>query len=182
MSSKGRKSRVAAASTGLQDVVKPKRVIPPFTPLDCPNGANMREMLYYKIFGQISDAEVYAWRASAAHKIGVAMSSEPRTNPYAGHYAGLVTKELPAVITFLPADPEESWPTATSWLATTKAPKYTDGQLRELDGEYASEGATPLLALLALLDNRVERKIWAWEPKAIASPRFYHYETVYPNG
>lgn len=181
MASKGRRSRVAAASTGLQDILKPKRVIPPFTPLDCPNGATLREMAYYKIFGPMTEAEVFKWRATAAHKIAANISNY-REAPGAEHFAGLLIKELPAVITFLPADPEESWRTATSWLATTKAPKYTDGQLRELDGEYASEGATPLLALLALLDNRVERKIWAWEPKAIASPRFYHYETVYPNG
>ena len=175
MAAKGRKGRVAALNATLP-TVRPVRTVPPFTPLDSPDGATFRELDYYKILQPASPEEIHVWRAEVTHKLGIEVSNAS-AKP-AGYLLGLLIKELPAVLTFLPTDPAEPWQTAAGWLATTKAPNYAAG--RELDPEFAAEGGTPLLAALALLRKRIDGKIWAWSG-ALSAPRFYHYSTVYPN-
>lgn len=180
MAAKGRSGRAKAAQqTGAASTAAPVRKIKPFTPVNDLNGANLRELDYYKILTTLNDAEAAAWLAGPGRLLGrgAVAGMLPAT-----YLLSELLKELPSVVTFVPADPDEDWRSCASWLATTKAPQYRpNGGGRMIDPDFAAEGATPLLAALALLQNRIDRKLWAWSGTT-GAPRFHHYATVYPNG
>lgn len=127
-----------------------------------------------------NEAELAEWARIAGPLIGRVPNAGGHVQERANEALAMLQKEVPALLTFLPADPDETWSTATLWLCTTKPPRFDPlpGQeVRYPDPDFTSEGQTPLLAALNLLESRIARRLWA-NSGAVTSPRIMHYDTV----
>jgi len=172
---KGRSAQAKAAAAqklAAELASRPARQVLPTVGRNSVNGTNAQNLAIFGVCNRpLTPPELAEWDRVAFQlhsDLGTPMQLRDRP-AVASHFLATFVKQLPAAVTFLPSDPEQDWDTAEAWLATTGAPNYTPppGQpIKEINPERTGEGATPLLACLALLESRIKRQAWAFARKA----------------
>lgn len=154
-----------------------------------PNGATLRVLLHYGFLSArlLTTEERTRWAELLPWEPGRVTDSRIITGPDTSQAdaLGLLVKECAFTFTWLNAGAAGlPWAQVSDWLCTTKAPQYNPPKgipRRELDPDFTTEGSSPLLAALALVEKRVKDGEWQVMPAGHWGQKIVHAATITSN-